>query len=368
MNARRPLTAARPALLCILLAVAASCSDPAAPSPDGVRIRADKPGSPGPDPDPQAVQPPEGDQGQTLDVIITGTDFGEPGEVCEVNWLIDGVESSAIQTNAAACASTEQIEANITIEPDAPAEQLYDVQVYVGRGRGRRGGVGSELFHVNIKPQECHVHFDLTLHEAKPVRSDRPGQSLANRMYQSNVDRVEVFTGSGDGFRFDTNGSQKIEWKTDKRWAILDFRGTGFESSMETDEDGNPVPRGIDMRFRPHSDGTQLNLCALDVGTSDDVPMGMGSIALGPDSKGVEANTLLMYSGVTGDGSFDCGVQPDPFNPGQTVQEVTVSRVDQDTWQLVSGPTACLLTGPGNDLQFLGVVQMPFTATIVAQP
>ncbi len=94
MNARRPMTAVRPALACIFLAVAAACSDPASPSADGLQIRAAKPGSGSePDPNPTSVQPPEAEQSQTLDVVITGENFGEPGELCEVNWLLDGVEA-----------------------------------------------------------------------------------------------------------------------------------------------------------------------------------------------------------------------------------------------------------------------------------
>jgi len=150
MKARRPITAVRPALACIFLAVATACSDPASPSPDGLQIRAAKPGSAcqSPDPCPDNVQPPEGNQGQTLNVIITGTDFGDPGEVCEVNWLLNGKKSSAIQTNSASCTSTTRADANISVAPDAPVDAVFDVEFFVGVGRGRRGGIGSELFVV----------------------------------------------------------------------------------------------------------------------------------------------------------------------------------------------------------------------------
>ncbi|MCL7972508.1 MAG: hypothetical protein M8866_10575 [marine benthic group bacterium] len=110
-----------------------------------------------PPPDPQYVQPSSGEQSQTIDVVITGTDFGEPGEACDVNWLLDGVSSSSIATDASQCVSPTQIDATISIASDAAADLLYDVEVVIGKGKGRRRGIGSEKF--TVKQNQSLVEF-----------------------------------------------------------------------------------------------------------------------------------------------------------------------------------------------------------------
>lgn len=228
MNARRPIMAARPALACIILAVAAACSDPASPSPDGpdgLQISAAKASKPGsacqsPDPCPTDVQPPEGNQGQTLNVVITGTDFGDPREVCEVTWLLNGKKSSAIQTNSSSCVSTTQIDANISVAPDAPVDQLFDVQVFVGVGRGRRGGIGSELFTVKV--------------------TGNPHITILSATFDQNTgdgDVTDGLIGDGDPYLMRLNGADNLDY--DARFSpsrsadLLRFKNTGTAEVIE---------------------------------------------------------------------------------------------------------------------------------------
>lgn len=238
------------------------------------------------------------------------------------------------------------------LTPELPAPQLDHKPSHSPPGAGGGGD----------KTQECQIKFDLTFGDfggdgiADPMRSDGLGT------YYSGVDRVGAGTGSGDGFRFDTNGSQKIEANNDRRWVTLDFSGTAFPGANETDGLGNPIPKGIDLRFTDHPDGTRLNLCALEVGESDHVPVTIRFNASDVEFNPSDANAELGYGGVSR--GFDCGP------PG--VSEVTVTRTALDTWVLESGPTACYTTrdpdGTMNQFQFRGLVDMPFKFTIVAQP
>ena len=232
-----------------------------------------------------------------------------------------------------------------------------------GHNPGGGGGGGGDE-----KPQECQLGFDLTFDDSNPVRSDD-----GSGMYTNGVDKVAVFTGSGDGFRFDTNGDQKVEWKTDIRRVTLDFTGTvdkdgnSLERLMETDAAGDPVPKGIDLRFKQgavHTDG--LNLCALDHEgisgpTSGTVAVGIAFIdSSDPDFKiGEGNNARLSYGDIGGPNvDVDCSI----------VDEVKVTRTAVDTWELESTDDACLVLGGPLERVFAGEVPMPFKFTIVAQP
>ena len=197
------------------------------------------------------------------------------------------------------------------------------------------------------KTQDCQIQFDLTLGTLLPVRSD-------NGDYKDGLDRVSVHTGSGDGFRFDTNGgSQKVEKNNDIRRVTLDFTDTEFESLMARDDSGDPIPKGIDLRFTKDKVGLKLDLCALDVYESGTVSVALTFLDL-------EGSVwALRYGGVSSSGN-DCGAKK--------VDEVTVTRTEEGIWQLASGPTACLNKGyPGQPEEPTFVVAMPIAFTIVAQ-
>ena len=210
------------------------------------------------------------------------------------------------------------------------------------------------------KTQDCQIRFDLTLGTLTDpvVRSDN------GELYKDGLDRVSVHTGSGDGFRFDTNGgSQKLEKNNDIRRVTLDFTGTGPEhdtnfKSLMKKVDGVPIPKGIDLRFTKDKGGLKLDLCALDVYESGTVSVALTFLDL-------EGSVwTLRYGGVRL--GIDCGA------------EVRVTRTNDDTWQLASGPTACLNKGypgqpeetaclPGQPKEPTCVVDMPIAFTIVAQ-
>ena len=192
--------------------------------------------------------------------------------------------------------------------------------------------------------QECQIGFDLTLDDTQPVRSDGGDQ------YQDAIDKVQVSTGSGPGFRFDTNGNQKLQGRNDTRLVTLDFTGTAGEGLTDPN-----VPTGIDFRFdiQPSANSDEgLNLCALDINNG----VGTVSAKIRFAVPGTKEGYRLRYGGITSTGN-DCGALG--------VEEIKVTRKGETTWELVSGPTACLLPDRG---EIMAVIAMPIAFTITAQP
>lgn len=211
---------------------------------------------------------------------------------------------------------------------DAPTEPPVGAgATLLARGGGGGGGgkPGGE--------EGCKVEFDLTLSDALPVHTDGGG------IYSNGVDRVAVFTGSGPGFRFDTNGSQKLEARNDERWIRLDFTGTAWEGIVAPGDD-----KGTDLRFS--NQGPGLDLCAMPIGSSGEVGVDL------PFEASDGTVTGLKYGGTT----FSGGVC--------TAPKATVTRTSQTTWDMASGATACVVRA-GNILD--QSVAMPFALTITAQ-
>lgn len=193
----------------------------------------------------------------------------------------------------------------------------------------------------NIRTTECQIGFDLLLDDVSTnkVRSDGLGA------YHDGVDRVMVATGSGPGFRFDTNGSQKLEASNDRRRVTLDFSGTaaednvGFAASL----------RGVDMRF-VKSDGG-LDLCSL--GNPDDatdarsntgqVPIGIRFLTASGDDHGLR---------------YGC-----TESTGPAAEPALVTRTGAFTWTLES--TYACLRNDGVMLE--DNLTMPFFITITDQ-
>lgn len=180
----------------------------------------------------------------------------------------------------------------------------------------------------------CQVEFDLVLDDVLPVHSDGGG------IYANGADRVVVFTGSsGPGFRFDTNGSQKLDARNDRRWVRLDFTGTAVEGIVAPGD-----LKGTDVRFSNQAPG--LDLCGMEVGGSGTIGMDWPFEAADGDRYG------LKYGGTTFSGNV-C-----------TAPKATVTRTSQTTWDVESGATACIVR-EGNILH--QSVAMPFAFTITAQ-
>jgi hypothetical protein len=183
---------------------------------------------------------------------------------------------------------------------------------------------------------KCILGFDLTMVETNPVRSDGLGT------YVNKQQKVVAFTGSGDGFRFDTNGSQQVETAGDPRHVRFDFAGTGAELDAS-------FLSGVDFRFT-----SGLNLCTQPVGTSASVTVGINFI-----SRQYPGRTgRLQYGGRHPPEGDDCGARG--------VSPATLTRVATDTWSVASGPSACLYYFAGSP-GFDRVVQMPLGFTIRAQ-
>jgi len=311
-----------PFLVLLATAVLGACDqDPV--SVDGVALM--KRGGGGSKVSVVATDPSAGDAGAVaIDVRVFGSGFDDGSKV---EFLIDR-SAEAIQTNSTSFVDETELVANITIDPEAFSDQ-YDVEVQTRRGRK---GIGIELFEVFGK-QQCQVEFDLDLVDG-PVGSDLGGT------YESGTQKVLVFTGSsGDGFRFDTNGSQQLEGRKDKRHIWLDFRGTAWTHLAGVGED-----KGVDFRF-----AAGLDLCAMTIDESATVPVPVNL----PFLSSFDGETIgLKYGGVTWSGNA-CNTP-----------EASVTRTAQNQWQ-VSGGEACVVR-EGEILNPSPVV-MPFSFTLTAQ-
>lgn len=274
-----------------------------------------------------ATSPSSAPQGAAgLDVRVFGSGF-EPGAA--VTFLRGRKETSDITTNSTTFVNDQEVVANIDISAFAEPD-LFDVRVEVPRGRK---GIGIELFEVTGTPQECQLNFDLAFDDGQPVHSDGGG------VYSDGLQHVEIFTSSGPGFRFDTNGSQQLDARKDKRWIRLDFSGTAWAHLVAPDD-----LKGTDLRLS--NQGPGLNLCALQVGGSSTVAVDLPFEAADGDRMG------LKYGGMTFSGNI-C-----------SAPKVTVTRTTFTTWTMVSGATACIVQ-EGNVLD--QSVAMPFALTVTAQ-
>lgn len=88
-----------------------------------------------------SANPPYGDQGTTIDVQVFGSGFDASAAA---TWLLNGVANEHVHTNKTTFVNSNQLTANITIDPEA-ALALWDVQVAL---IGGKNGVGSDVFAV----------------------------------------------------------------------------------------------------------------------------------------------------------------------------------------------------------------------------
>ena len=160
---------ARPffALLLPVLLLAWGCGEQATTvlAPDPQLAKGGNGGGGGADPVVESVDPTEGEQGQTLDILVEGESFQEGDEVA---LGIDGTPSEAITTNATTFVGPNTLRANITIAGTA-AVTSYDVIVNGGRGRK---GIGTALFAVKLGPHANAVVTDLGSLEGRSAAFD----------------------------------------------------------------------------------------------------------------------------------------------------------------------------------------------------
>ena len=188
----------------------------------------------------------------------------------------------------------------------------------------------------------CQLGFDVTVTDGASIYSDDGGD------YSDGSQRVLAFTGSGDGWRFDTNGNGK---KSGVRSLGIDLP-TDIASLLGTDDTG---PRTVDMRFHP----PELNLCEIGVSLANPSTVNVGI------SFPVGNTTLFPYGATARYGATGC---PDGSGGFGDSEEISVSRdLETGIWTFV-GTTACMIDGiPGNAPRSR-VVSLPFTFTMVAQP
>lgn len=147
----------------VALAVAAACSDRQAPAgPDDAGLQPGFKGKPGGgDIVVSSVDPPEAEQGVTLEVDVLGRNFPrgvavecfDPSQECTwAEFGIDEVVDDKVKTNWSRWVSSRKLTAEITIDAEAiPA--LYDAIVSL---RGRRG-IGAEKFQVKVRGNAVFV-------------------------------------------------------------------------------------------------------------------------------------------------------------------------------------------------------------------
>jgi len=264
----------------IALAVAAACSERQAPAgPDDAGLQPGFKGKPGGgDIVVSSVDPPEAEQGVTLDVTVLGRNFPkgdvdsctDPGQGCTWAELgIDEVVDEKVKTNRSTWVSSRKLTANITIDAEAiPA--LYDAIVSL---RGRRG-IGAEKFEVKVHP--IQTIFEVSFDDApdNALRSDGEG------LYRDGED--EVYADGANNLIFVANPKAK---GGDTRTAALNFEGFSgpIHFDIRTFYPGQtaglgfpsivPVPGGwqaFGLRLEWRADGLQHRLRFNDTGCGGD--------------------------------------------------------------------------------------------------
>lgn len=201
----RPLTG-----ILTLLLFAWACGDQT-PVPTAPDVRAQYArgghGGGGGSPVVDSVNPDEGEQGQTLDIVVTGQDF-QSGD--EVFLGIDGSPVAEIVTNGTTFVGSETLAANITI---APETDIGDYDVLVMGMRGRKG-IGTALFRVKLGQHQNAFVTDLGTIEGRSVAVD--------------INRVGVAVGRATA----SDGWHIVSWDIPNGGALRDH-GTGWAAAID---------------------------------------------------------------------------------------------------------------------------------------
>ena len=127
----------------------------------------------------------------------------------------------------------------------------------------------------------CDIGVDVVLHTSTTAGliAVLLGDAVGN-FYSNGFEKVTAGSGHGDGFRFDTNGSQQTETARDKRrislaFDTVDINGDGLGDGLDLNADGTnegTIISGADFRFT----GSLLDLCGIPELGSGTVPISMG--------------------------------------------------------------------------------------------
>ena len=184
----------------------------------------------------------------------------------------------------------------------------------------------------NNDTTDCKIDFSVEFTPSNVILSDGKG---AYPDPADSKDKSGGGTHSGPGFRFDTNGTQRLETARDTRWLeinpvpVPDFGGmNNFEHFS-----------GADFRFHLPAGG--LDLCSLDKNGSGDVPMILAFV----DDGGTQ--WALLYDCIFHD---TAPIKDSTKGDGSRVK-VTVTRnkgdaggwTKGDTWT-ITGTDACLIS------------------------
>jgi len=229
------------------------------------------------------------------------------------------------------------------------------IQAHHRPGHGA-GPSGSEL-----SAKFCLLLEDLEPGLAPDILDDLNTADIIEGLYcDSKQEKVLVFTGSGPGFRFDTNKSQQIPLRT----VWINFPGGSVDIK---DNDGIVLDTlfsdqyDIDLRFSLYDQEASLDLGAMIVGQVDYVAIDMSFTELGGTSKyGLswgETNTPFSHGYLVDN--------PCIANPANGLK-AQVERLSFGAWRIRSNPAnsnACLWFI--NDASLDGnqdgtVVSMPF--------
>lgn len=180
---------------------------------------------------------------------------------------------------------------------------------------------------------KCQISFTVTFSDASSDKLTSDGLGP----YVDGQDKIMASTGSGPGFRLDTNGgSQKLEGAGGFRTLCIDF--VDVTTVPPAPFDG--ACKGIDLRFFLKDGG--LDLCSLEVDSPATVGLHVAFEHLG------EPWQLSYGIPETQDGGPIIG------------QRVDVTRTGTDTWT-ISGQTAGLRSGDLYGTVVADNLTMPFT-------
>lgn len=327
------------------------------------------------------IDPSTAERGQTLMVKVAGTGF-EDG--ARISFLVkDSKDDTQILVAPATFIpadpewigteweGSDSLESEITVLPEA---LVTDYEVEVSAGKGRKGKGTTFFFTVksNQATTQCSFEFEAEFRDAAGdgIKTDFP------------LDDPKSYVAiGGEGFRLDTNGSQKLERKNDTRWVEVDFSAhaacdpilnpgavaAGFCSEL----------KGVNLRIE-HQVQVLPGLCSLDWQGPDNSMLQTVVINFQNDPDGLDGDPsgLMIDPDQNGPGpqplklSYGCQAQfldDSYFDPEL---QALVTRIDEYTWT-IEGGQACLVTQLSYPLQEPGVVptivNMPFKLTIVAQ-
>ena len=187
---------------------------------------------------------------------------------------------------------------------------------------------------------ESQLGFDLTINTATTAGAPTGVRGDGSPDYSDGSQKVMVATGGGPGFRFDTNGSQKVEHPNDQRHVSIDLDGDGTQEILS----------GVDFRFDRGLGG--LDLCSMNPGgASETVPA-----------------VMRFEDGGTKALSWGCREAHDSQTLlGPPLAVTRLADVDGRRQWRMDGTTACLRSGDGFGPLLDPSLDVPVSFTITEQ-